>query len=409
MSTAMPDLRTPVMIVVDVSWEDEGTLQATSARMEDKSSGGACIRVKKAIPTGSKIWIKWRFDQFSGIVKYCRTDEREYLVGVQRDVTTTPAPALPPPAETPAQQPSKLSEFPSQKFETPATMHPPGARDAISRRPFIRALNSRSRANVSHPQEFTGSETQPPPESPPQQEESNRKRKFMEHKWLDKAPWHHKQDQPSTSSSENNGARGKENSVPALTASPEKAAAPSREVPSLQVELLPMEDIYIAAGINAPRKGYSVKKVVEMLNSEHIRNLSKELKRASVLMALDAAGVSLDQIQHDAKARHDALNAYEAEQKKQAETVWARRAEEVAYIQSQLENIKVHYMSRINRTVEGVARDKARFSNWQTMKQEEAQSMTEALDLCLKSHITEPASLSSIEAAAAASATPKAQ
>jgi hypothetical protein len=55
-----------------------------------------------------------------------------------------------------------------------------------------------------------------------------------------------------------------------------------------------MEDIYRAAGIVGPRRGYSINKVVEMLHSEHIRGLSKEMKRPSVLMTLDAAGVSRD-------------------------------------------------------------------------------------------------------------------
>jgi hypothetical protein len=59
-------------------------------------------------------------------------------------------------------------------------------------------------------------------------------------------------------------------------------------------ELLSMEDIYRAAGIVGPRSGYSINKVVQMLHSEHIRGLSKEMKRASVLMTLDAAGVSRD-------------------------------------------------------------------------------------------------------------------
>jgi hypothetical protein len=59
-------------------------------------------------------------------------------------------------------------------------------------------------------------------------------------------------------------------------------------------ELLSMEDIYRAAGIVGPRSGYSINKVVQMLHSEHIRGLSKEMKRASVLMTLDAVGVSRD-------------------------------------------------------------------------------------------------------------------
>jgi hypothetical protein len=58
---------------------------------------------------------------------------------------------------------------------------------------------------------------------------------------------------------------------------------------STQPELLTMEDIYRVAGIVGPRKGYSINKIVEMLHSDYLRGLSKEMKRASVLMALDAA------------------------------------------------------------------------------------------------------------------------
>jgi predicted YcjX-like family ATPase len=112
---------------------------------------------------------------------------------------------------------------------------------------------------------------------------------------------------------------------------PQEKLAPhsAREVPNFRVELLPMEDIYRAAGIMNPRRGYSINKVVEMVHSEHIRGLSKEMKQAAVLMALDAAGISLDQVQQDAKARHEVLDSYEAGQKKQIEAMWARKAEEV--------------------------------------------------------------------------------
>jgi hypothetical protein len=186
----------------------------------------------------------------------------------------------------------------------------------------------------------------------------------------------------------NNGNGEKENVMPQVTPPTKKAPVQSaREVPTFQVELAPMEDIYRAAGIMIPRKGYSIKKVVEMLNSEHISGLSKELKRAAILMALDAAGIPLDQVQQDAKSRQDALDSYEAAQKKQVEAEWARKAEEIVQIQAELESIKAHYMARVSRNLEGVAREKTTFSNWQTMKQQETQSMAEALELCLKSAV----------------------
>ena len=173
---------------------------------------------------------------------------------------------------------------------------------------------------------------------------------------------------------------------------PEKPAPyAAREVPTFQVELLSMEDIYRTAGIVSPRKGYSITKIVEMLNSEHIRGLSKETRRAAILMALDAAGVTVEQVQRDARARQGALDAYENEQRKQTEAEWARKAEEITHIQAELESIKAHYNARISRNMEALARDKARFNNWVTTKEQESQSMAEAIELWIKTPPSEPA------------------
>jgi len=173
--------------------------------------------------------------------------------------------------------------------------------------------------------------------------------------------------------------------MPHLTQAPEKAPVHSaREIPAFQVELASMEDIYRAAGIMAPRKGYSIKKVVEMLNSEHMSGLAKEMKRVALLMALDAAGVSIDEVLQDARTRQQALDAYEAAQKKQVEGEWTRKAEEIAQIQEELESVKAHYAARISRNQEGVAREKATFNAWLNLKQQECQSMAEAAEMCVK-------------------------
>ena len=131
-----------------------------------------------------------------------------------------------------------------------------------------------------------------------------------------------------------------------------------------------MEEICRAAGIINPRKRYSITKVVEMLHSQHIRGLSQEMKRAAVLMALDAAEISLDQLQHDAKARQEALDCHEADQRKQVEAEWARKAEEIVQIQAELESIQAHYTARIGRNLEGVAKEKATFNAWLGVKRE---------------------------------------
>jgi hypothetical protein len=127
-----------------------------------------------------------------------------------------------------------------------------------------------------------------------------------------------------------------------------------------------MEDIYRAAGIMSPRRGYSVTKVVEMLHSDHTRGLSKEMRRAAVPMALDAAGVSADEVLRDAKIRQDAIDAYGAEQRKQMEAEWARKPDENIQLQAELESVRAHYMERLKRNLDGVAREKSTFGNWLT-------------------------------------------
>lgn len=228
-------------------------------------------------------------------------------------------------------------------------------------------------------------------------------RKPMQNKWLE-LPWPKKHEglgasdagsgqASSDSNSKSTGKSEKEKLMPDLIQStPKTAARSAREVPSFQVDLSPVEEIYRAAGIMNPKRGYSINKVVEMLQSRHIRDLSKEMKRAAVLMALDAAGTSIEQVQRDAKARQDALDAHEAQQTYQVEAEWARKAEEVIQIQGELESIKAHYMSRIERNKEGVAREKATFAEWLATKQEESLSMAEAMELCLKGPVSETAS-----------------
>ena len=188
--------------------------------------------------------------------------------------------------------------------------------------------------------------------------------------------------------------------MPPVTSSPKKVPS-AREVPTFQVELSPMEDIYRAAGILLPRKGYSINKVVEMVNSEHIRSLPKEMKRVALLMALDAAGVAIDEVLRDAKARRDALDTYEAQERKQIEAEWARKAEENIQIQAELESVRAHYTARIGRNLEGVAREKATFDDWLAVKRQECQSMADAAELCVKSPQPATASPSEVSVAPA--------
>jgi len=418
----MPEFRMPVMTLVEASWEDQsGASRTAAARMEDRSPGGACIRIKTPIGVGSKVRIQWRFEQFSGTAKYCRGEGREYVVGIQRDTAENLIPSQPGLAgvsapksvvanvatastvkteNLPKLQESKPNEIPlvAVKVENvpPAlAAAPAGAMLATLSHGGGYEMDDGERRRISRLDEFNAlRRTQFKTKQLPKRAQAGKERKPMQRKWLE-LPWGNKPDGLSVSGDrggdENiNGEDEKENLRPVVTP-PTKKTAAAREVPNFQVELSAMEDIYRAAGIMLPRKGYSIKKVVEMLNSAHICGLPKEMKRVALLMALDAAGVPIDEVLRDAEARRDALDSYEAAERKQVEAEWARKAEENLQIQAELESIRAHYTARIGRNLEGVAREKATFDSWVTLKQEECRSIAEAAELCTKLPASEPA------------------
>jgi hypothetical protein len=174
---------------------------------------------------------------------------------------------------------------------------------------------------------------------------------------------------------------------------------PAEGLTGPQSNLLSYEDIYRAAGILSPRSGYGIHKVVDMLNSDRIRNLSPDIKRASVLMALDAAGTSADDLLQDATRRQQALSSYEAGQQRQLEEFEARKAQENTQIQAEMERVTAHYAERIQQNHDLVGKEKEALRNWQMQKQYENQRITEVIDLCGK----QPASAPLRNAAAAPS------
>jgi hypothetical protein len=207
----------------------------------------------------------------------------------------------------------------------------------------------------------------------------------MSTKWLDQALKRQKQDAPN---GKTNGSSEPGDWTHAEAPPADKI--PAKGITKPQGDLQSMEDIYRAAGIMNPRMGYSIRKVVEMLNSEHVRGLSNDAKRAAVLMALDAAGITMDEVLRDARVRQSALDAYEADQGKHFEEYWARKVEGNALIQAEMERITAQSLDRIKRNQDEVAMEKAAFAEWQKTKQQEAERISEAVAICSKLAPVEP-------------------
>jgi len=139
------------------------------------------------------------------------------------------------------------------------------------------------------------------------------------------------------------------------------------------------EEIYHAAEITAAPHGYTIFKVAEMLQSEHIRGLPVDVKRNSVLLALDAAGVKLEEVIKDAVTRDKALDTYERVQEKALQDLEARKNQENREIQAEMDRLAAEHQARIQKNNDEVAKEKERFFGWRLKKQQEEQKISDAV------------------------------
>jgi len=139
------------------------------------------------------------------------------------------------------------------------------------------------------------------------------------------------------------------------------------------------DEIYQAAEIPPAPQGYSILKISQMLESEHIRNLPSDVKTSSVLVALDAAGVDVKEVIQDAIRRDRALDTYERVQQRAADELETRKTKENSEIQAQVDKYVTEQRAKIQSNNEEVSREKERFTGWRLKKQQEEKKIAEAV------------------------------
>jgi len=138
-------------------------------------------------------------------------------------------------------------------------------------------------------------------------------------------------------------------------------------------------EVYDAAEIRPPAHGFTIMKVAEMLQSEHIRNLPRDVKRSSVLVALEASGEALEDVIQDAVKRDRALDTFERVQQKSVDDLEARKTQENQQIQAEMDRIVSEHQARVQANRDEVAKEKERFFAWRLKKQEEEQKISDAV------------------------------
>ena len=144
----------------------------------------------------------------------------------------------------------------------------------------------------------------------------------------------------------------------------------------------PFDEIYRNAPVKPPKAPYGILKVAEMVNSPHLAGMAPGAKRGSLLMALDAAGVQVDDLLQDAMIRQRALNEYEEGQHKRLKEFEAAKVKENEAIQAEMERINGAHAARIQSNLDEVARQEDDFRAWKKRKQQESEVIAEAASLC---------------------------
>ena len=139
------------------------------------------------------------------------------------------------------------------------------------------------------------------------------------------------------------------------------------------------DEIYNSADIRSPQHGYTIMKVAEMLQSEHIRGLPAEVRRSSILVALEAAGVKIQEVIEDAVRRDRALDTYERVLEKSLHDLEAAKADENRKIQAEMERLVAEHRSRIQANEDAIAKERERFYGWRLQKQQEEKKIADAV------------------------------
>jgi len=128
---------------------------------------------------------------------------------------------------------------------------------------------------------------------------------------------------------------------------------------------------------------YNILKVAEMATSEQLHGLSATAKHSALMMALEAAGVAVEDILQDAMQRQRALEAYDEEQQRRLQDFESSKLKDNERLSAEMESIAAQYRTKIAVAVEEIERERSAFRDWQERKLREERRIAEAASLCV--------------------------
>jgi hypothetical protein len=150
-------------------------------------------------------------------------------------------------------------------------------------------------------------------------------------------------------------------------------------------KLSTFEDIYHKSSFRAATStaAWDILKVAEVTNSEHLHGLSPAGKHSALMMALEAAGVAVEDMLQDAVQRQRVLNEYEDSQRRRLDEFEKAKLSDNDHLSEEMEAICNQYRIRIAGAVQEIERERAKFREWQERKDRERRRISEAASACV--------------------------
>ena len=140
--------------------------------------------------------------------------------------------------------------------------------------------------------------------------------------------------------------------------------------------------IYEAANITAPKHGFTILKVAEMLRSEHLRDQSFEAKHAAISLVFEMTGAKFAEVVEDAAQRRAAIAEYESQRRRRVEDLEARKDRQNRELHAEMQAIVDRYRASILANQNEVAEEKIHLNEWRTRRDVEEKRILETLSYC---------------------------
>jgi hypothetical protein len=157
---------------------------------------------------------------------------------------------------------------------------------------------------------------------------------------------------------------------------PDSGVAVLADIPPADVSLL---DKYREQVSKRSAGEYTILKVGQILQSDHIRALPRRAKQGAILAALEAAGVKLPDVIDDAMQRKEVLANADCAREKCLREFETRKEQANGKLQAMVQSLVAEYDARIQFNNEEVGVERDKFAEWRRAKVEEEQRIDGAL------------------------------